>query len=168
LNPTPQPVSIHPALSEFPINNPRAAAVKALSGPRLSVDERFVATEDEVSPKIRQMVQHARERQQERFQGTEIPFNAAIPGGHVRDFCHFTAAPTAKPLNSKAQGRNRSERTLGCRNPTRPPTPTGSHSLAVASVAAMDEEEIPRTGVEVHQSLAGHRRSRGKRPAPRF
>jgi len=74
---------------------------KKLSGPildridlqvelrRLSLDERFAAAEDEVSPKIRQMVQHARERQHERFQGTDIPFNAAIPGGHVRDFCNF-------------------------------------------------------------------------------
>jgi magnesium chelatase family protein len=77
---------------------------KKLSGPildridlqvelrRLSLDERFAAAEDEVSPKIRQMVQHARERQHERFQGTEIPFNAAIPGGHVRDFCNFAPA----------------------------------------------------------------------------
>ena len=36
------------------------------------------------------MVQNARERQHERFNGTDIAFNAAIPGGHVREYCEFS------------------------------------------------------------------------------
>ena len=31
------------------------------------------------------------ERQQKRFDGKEIPFNAAIPGGSVADYCEFTS-----------------------------------------------------------------------------
>ncbi len=75
---------------------------KKLSGPildridlqveldRLSLDERFAETEEEVSPRARKMVESARQRQYKRFEGTEIPFNSAIPGGHVRDYCAFT------------------------------------------------------------------------------
>ena len=32
----------------------------------------------------------ARQIQAQRFEGTQIPFNAAIPGGHVRDYCQFS------------------------------------------------------------------------------
>lgn len=75
---------------------------KKLSGPildridlqvdlqRLTLEERFADAEDEVSPEIRKMVQKARDKQHKRFEGTEIPFNAAIPGGHVRDYCDFS------------------------------------------------------------------------------
>jgi len=75
---------------------------KKLSGPildridlqveldRLSIDERFADTEEAVSPRARKMVETARERQRQRFEGTDIPFNAAIPGGHVRDYCNFS------------------------------------------------------------------------------
>ena len=74
---------------------------KKLSGPiidridlqvqldRLSLDERFAETQEGVSPKLRQKVEAARERQRERFRGKEIPCNSAIPGGYVRDFCKF-------------------------------------------------------------------------------
>jgi magnesium chelatase family protein len=75
---------------------------KKLSGPildridlqveleRLSIDERFAAAEDNVSQKHREQVQKARSRQHNRFKDTEIPFNAAIPGGHVLELCNFS------------------------------------------------------------------------------
>ncbi len=59
---------------------------------RLSIDERFAETEKDISPKIRKRVEKARVRQDQRFEGTNIPFNAAIPGGHVRDYCQFSDA----------------------------------------------------------------------------
>lgn len=74
---------------------------KKLSGPildridlkvdieRLSIDERFAPAEAEASPKMRAQVERARQRQHDRFDGQSIPFNAAIPGGHVLDYCLF-------------------------------------------------------------------------------
>ena len=56
----------------------------------LSTDERFAETENDVSPRLRVKVEQARQAQTERFEGTGIPFNAAIPGGHVRDYCQFS------------------------------------------------------------------------------
>jgi magnesium chelatase family protein len=57
---------------------------------RLTLEERFEPAEDNVSPRLRAKVEEARERQLLRFEGTGIPFNAAIPGGHVVDFCLFS------------------------------------------------------------------------------
>lgn len=57
----------------------------------LSVDERFSTSEDGISPRIRALVEKARDRQDKRYQGTQIPFNAAMPGGHVADYCQFSA-----------------------------------------------------------------------------
>ena len=74
---------------------------KKLSGPildridlkvdldRLSIDERFAPAEADVSPKMRSKVEKARQRQHERFEGLSIPFNAAIPGGRVLEYCLF-------------------------------------------------------------------------------
>jgi magnesium chelatase family protein len=59
---------------------------------RLSTEERFAETEGEVSPRLRANVESARDRQNKRFVGTGIPFNAAIPGGHVRDYCGFSTS----------------------------------------------------------------------------
>ncbi len=59
---------------------------------RLSLEERFAATEEDVSPRLRKTVEAARKMQAERFEGTSIPFNAAIPGGSVRDYCNFSDA----------------------------------------------------------------------------
>ena len=59
---------------------------------RLSFDERFAECESDVSPKLRKKVERARQRQALRFTGTDVPFNAAIPGGHVRELCEFSAA----------------------------------------------------------------------------
>jgi magnesium chelatase family protein len=58
---------------------------------RLTIDERFAPTEKGESPKLRKQVERARDKQARRFFGLEIPFNAAIPGGQVRDFCEFDA-----------------------------------------------------------------------------
>lgn len=57
----------------------------------LTVDERFSASEDGISPRIRALVEKARDRQDKRYLGTQIPFNAAMPGGHVADYCQFSA-----------------------------------------------------------------------------
>ena len=59
---------------------------------RLSLEERFASTEENASPRIRKTVEAARQLQAERFKGTGIPFNAAIPGGSVRDYCNFSDA----------------------------------------------------------------------------
>lgn len=56
----------------------------------LTVDERFAPSEDGVSPKVRALVERARDMQDKRFSGTSIPFNAAMPGGHVADYCDFS------------------------------------------------------------------------------
>ena len=53
-------------------------------------EERFEETGEELSPRLRAIVAAARERQSKRFEGTDIPFNAAIPGGQVRQFCCFS------------------------------------------------------------------------------
>jgi magnesium chelatase family protein len=63
---------------------------------RLSTEERFAETEADVSPRIRERVEAARATQTKRFQGTNIPFNAAIPGGRVREFCNFSDAGLGK------------------------------------------------------------------------
>jgi len=56
----------------------------------LSTDERFAPTEEAVSPRLRAAVESARQRQAERFKDTAIPFNAAIPGGSVIEYCRFS------------------------------------------------------------------------------
>lgn len=56
---------------------------------RLTADERFAPTTDGESAHVRAVVARARERQEDRFAETSIPFNAAIPGGRVEDYCRF-------------------------------------------------------------------------------
>ncbi|MGC1274802.1 MAG: YifB family Mg chelatase-like AAA ATPase [Planctomycetaceae bacterium] len=58
---------------------------------RLSVDERFAAVEEGASPKLRAVVEAARDRQRRRFDGADVPFNAAIPGGKVAEYCNFSS-----------------------------------------------------------------------------
>ncbi|HYJ15925.1 MAG TPA: YifB family Mg chelatase-like AAA ATPase [Candidatus Limnocylindria bacterium] len=58
----------------------------------LTTEERFAPVQDGESPKLRALVQKARQRQQQRFAGTDIPHNAAIPGGQVVDHCKFSEA----------------------------------------------------------------------------
>jgi magnesium chelatase family protein len=56
----------------------------------LSTEERFAAVQDGESTRLRALVQKARLRQQQRFNETSIPHNAAIPGGQVPDYCQFS------------------------------------------------------------------------------
>ena len=57
---------------------------------KLSTDDRFADTTPNQTKKFRNIVQKARNKQQIRFEGTTIPFNAAIPGGAVREYCNFS------------------------------------------------------------------------------
>lgn len=86
----------------------KAADVKAyqhkISGPmldridlqvqlhRLSTDDRFAETTKDESPRLRMRVEAARQKQSARFADTGVPFNAAIPGGQVRELCNFSPA----------------------------------------------------------------------------
>lgn len=76
----------------------------------LSPDEKFAAAEKEASPLVRSNVEAARERQRRRFAGTDIPFNAAIPGGRVMDFCFLSdeALSTLKAIDQIGQIPTRS------------------------------------------------------------
>jgi len=58
---------------------------------RLTLDERFAETQTGKSDIIRARIERARQRQRNRFAGKDIPFNSSIPGGHVRDYCNFSA-----------------------------------------------------------------------------
>jgi magnesium chelatase family protein len=59
---------------------------------RLTLEERFAEESEGVSPNLRARVERARARQAARFAGLSIPFNAAIPGGRVRELCAFSEA----------------------------------------------------------------------------
>lgn len=58
----------------------------------LSTDERFAPTEDGVSQRVRANVEAARKRQSDRLSAVGIPFNAAIPGGAVTEYCRFSSS----------------------------------------------------------------------------
>lgn len=76
--------------------------LKKLSGPLLdridlqvelkplTTEERFAEIQEGTSPILRAKVERAREKQDKRFAGTDVPFNAAIPGGHVTEYCQFS------------------------------------------------------------------------------
>ncbi len=57
---------------------------------RLSTEERFAEAQSDQSRSMKAIVQRARARQWKRFSGTTIPFNAAIPGGSIREYCQFS------------------------------------------------------------------------------
>ena len=57
----------------------------------LTTDERFAPQKKGQTKRLRADVEAARKFQQKRFEGTSIPFNAAIPGGSVGDYCQFTS-----------------------------------------------------------------------------
>jgi len=63
---------------------------------RLSTEERFAQEEQGVSPRLRAKVESARDRQNRRFSGQGIPFNAAIPGGKVMEYCSFDEGGLAR------------------------------------------------------------------------
>ncbi len=56
----------------------------------LSTDERFATPDREMTSEFRARVEIARKRQNSRYEAKGIPFNAAIPGGHVLDYCAFS------------------------------------------------------------------------------
>ncbi|HZZ28454.1 MAG TPA: YifB family Mg chelatase-like AAA ATPase [Pirellulales bacterium] len=57
---------------------------------RLSTSERFGETKNDLSPRLRAKIEAARVRQQDRFNGLDIPYNAAIPAGQIRELCNFS------------------------------------------------------------------------------
>jgi magnesium chelatase family protein len=57
---------------------------------QLTTEERFAPTQAEQSKIIRSKIESARERQRKRFEGMDIPHNAAIPGGRVQEYCKFS------------------------------------------------------------------------------
>jgi magnesium chelatase family protein len=79
----------------------------------LTTEERFAPTEGEMSPKYRAQVEAARQMQVERFKGTDIAFNAAIPGGGITDYCklsgaamdHYKSAIDANTLSTRSMDR---------------------------------------------------------------
>jgi magnesium chelatase family protein len=67
----------------------------------LQVELRPLSTKERMSPaargeseRLRAQVLAARERQEKRFAGTTIAYNAAIPGGEVFDYCRLTESAT--------------------------------------------------------------------------
>jgi magnesium chelatase family protein len=56
----------------------------------LSTEERFSEIVADQSKEFRKRVEISRKRQDKRFSGTKIPFNGAIPGGHVVEYCQFS------------------------------------------------------------------------------
>lgn len=78
---------------------------------RLTTEERFAPPEENVTAKFRAAVESARERQLRRFTGTDIPFNAAIPGGQVQERCAFSAEGMAK-FKEIVSGRTLSTRSM--------------------------------------------------------
>ena len=56
----------------------------------LTTDQRFADAQEGVSPRYRAKVEKARSRQLVRFSQRKIAYNAAIPGGHIREFCNFS------------------------------------------------------------------------------
>jgi magnesium chelatase family protein len=56
----------------------------------LSTDDRFAPTKDGESPRLRSVVQAARDIQNQRFAGSTVRCNALIPGGAVGDYCRFS------------------------------------------------------------------------------
>ncbi|MCS7305872.1 MAG: YifB family Mg chelatase-like AAA ATPase [Thermoguttaceae bacterium] len=57
---------------------------------KVSVDERFSAPTGPTTQELRAKIQSARNRQHQRFAGTEIPFNAAIPPAKLLEYCQFS------------------------------------------------------------------------------
>ncbi len=59
---------------------------------RLTTEERFSTSASDSSEILRQRVEEARLRQRKRFEGLDVPYNAAIPGGRITEFCAFSEA----------------------------------------------------------------------------
>lgn len=59
---------------------------------KLDIDTRFSSEKQATTNEMKAIVQKARNVQLKRFEGTSIPFNAAIPGGAIREYCQFSDA----------------------------------------------------------------------------
>jgi magnesium chelatase family protein len=57
---------------------------------RLTTEERFAEGDVAGSSQLRKQVEAARARQRARFNGSGVPYNAAIPAGQIRQLCAFT------------------------------------------------------------------------------
>ncbi|MBP3531397.1 MAG: YifB family Mg chelatase-like AAA ATPase [Thermoguttaceae bacterium] len=80
---------------------------------RLSTEERFAEPDSNcTSAKMKAIAQRARDRQAARFEGTNIPFNAAIPGGETREYCNFSEAGFAR-YKELVEQNNMSTRAMG-------------------------------------------------------
>ena len=56
----------------------------------LTHEERFAEVTDGESPRVRQLVENARNKQIARFRGKEFACNSAIPGGQITEFCRMS------------------------------------------------------------------------------
>jgi magnesium chelatase family protein len=56
----------------------------------LTTEERFQEEDNNLTRDFRKRVEIARTRQDNRFTGTTIPYNAAIPGGMIKEYCCFS------------------------------------------------------------------------------
>ncbi len=59
---------------------------------RLSTEERFSESAEEMSPRLRDQIERARERQSVRYKGLNAAFNAAMPGGRIKEYAAFSPA----------------------------------------------------------------------------
>jgi magnesium chelatase family protein len=57
----------------------------------LTTEERFSEGQDGESSRMRKKVEKARNLQYKRFAGKSIPYNAAIPGGYIKEYCCFSS-----------------------------------------------------------------------------
>lgn len=79
----------------------------------LTTEERFSPREEGLSRRLRTKVEAARALQQRRFEGTSIPFNAAIPGGSLVEYCefstdgleHFKGVVEKNDISTRSMGR---------------------------------------------------------------
>lgn len=78
---------------------------------KLTTAERFSKDKGKTSKSIRRTVEDARNIQRKRFEGTEIPFNAAIPAGKILDYCAFSD-PAMEHYKNVVDGRGMSTRAM--------------------------------------------------------
>jgi magnesium chelatase family protein len=118
---------------------------KKLSGPildridlqvelsRLTTDERFAEVKDGESDVLRNRIQAARDVQTRRYSSSATPFNAAMPGSHLREYCRFSST-----------GLERYKAVIDANTlTTRSVDRLGKVSRTVADLAGSEEIEAP-------------------------
>lgn len=117
----------------------------------LSLEERFAEAREGETPQLQKKVQMARDRQTRRFAGTGIPYNAAIPAGHIYDFCRFTeeGLQRYKQIVSDASISTRLTDRLA------------KVALTVADLEGADEIDVPHIE-KAAEFVVGERRLRGR------